>query len=231
MSERAVTYLDIKDVDQEALQADYEPGTLSLRELSAKFGMDPKKGHVQITRLAKRKGWTQDLGPKIHAKAEAKLRRATVPAEKVPAQKGQAAPRIADAVVIEANAEALLSVRLRHRTDICRGLGLSMKLMSELELQTDNLELLQQLGELLRREDDNGNDKLNDLYQKIISTPGRIKSMKDLADTMKSLIGLEREAWSIGAVNEKPAGPEDMPEDELNAQLGAMLAEVVKRAG
>ena len=45
--------------------------------------------------------------------------------------------------------------------------------------------------------DDKGQDKLNDLYHKIISMPQRVKSMKDLSDTLKTLIGLEREAYSI----------------------------------
>ena len=35
------------------------------------------------------------------------------------------------------------------------------------------------------------------LYHKIISLPSRVKSMKDLSDSLKTLIGLEREAYSI----------------------------------
>lgn len=186
-----VKYLDIKEIDQEALQADYEAGTLSLRELSAKHGMDPKKGHVQIKRLADRQGWTQDLGAKIQAKAEAKLRRTALTKEQ------QAAPRIADAVVIEANAEAIMLVRSRHRRDIARGIDLSLKLMSELEHHTDNMELLDQLGTLMFNPDDKGKDKLNEIYHAVISLPERIKSSKALSETIKNYIALEREAYNI----------------------------------
>lgn len=192
-----VKYLDIKEVDQEALQADYEAGTLSLRELSAKHGMDPKKGHVQITRLSKREGWTQDLNAKIQARAEAKLRKTLVPADKVPPAKGKAAPRIADAVVIEANAEAIMLVRSRHRRDIARGLGLSLKLMDELEHHTDNMELLEQLGTLMFKPDDKGKDRLNEIYHAVISLPERVKSSKALSETLKNYIALEREAYNI----------------------------------
>ncbi|EOK2809978.1 hypothetical protein ACJY85_000562, partial [Escherichia coli] len=56
---------------------------------------------------------------------------------------------------------------------------------------------LEKLGELMFDPDDKGQDKLNDLYHKIISLPSRVKSMKDLSDSLKTLIGLEREAYSI----------------------------------
>lgn len=223
-------FLDIKDVDREALQADYEAGTLSLRELSAKHGLDPKKGHVQIKRLADREGWTQDLNVKIQARAEAKLRKTLVPADKVPPAKGKAAPRIADAVVIEANAEAIMLVRSRHRRDIARGLGLSVKLMEELEHHTDNMALLEQLGTAMFDPDDKGKDKLNEIYHAVISLPERIKSSKALSETLKNYVALEREAYSIGLKDEKPSGFEELPDDELNSQLGALLARASARS-
>lgn len=183
--------LDIKDVDQEALQKDYEAGILSLRELSSKFGLDPKKGHVQIKRLAVRFGWVQDLNAKIQAKAEAKLRKTVLPKEQ------QKAARIADATIIEANAEVIMLVRSRHRSDISRAMGLTSKLMDELEQHTDNRELLDQLGALMYSPDKNGKDRLNEIYQAVISLPERIKSGKALSETLKNLIGLEREAYNI----------------------------------
>ncbi|MDI5448940.1 hypothetical protein MJL27_27140, partial [Salmonella enterica subsp. enterica serovar Anatum] len=42
--------------------------------------------------------------------------------------------------------------------------------------------------------DDKGRDRLNETYQKVISLPSRVKSLKDLSDSLKTLIGLEREA-------------------------------------
>jgi hypothetical protein len=186
-----VIYVDIKNVDQEALQAEYEVGTLSLRELSAKFGMDPKKGHVYIKRLADRKGWTKDLKAQIQAKAESKLQRQALPKE------AQAAPKIADASLIEANAEAVFQVRHRHRRDIARGMGLTMRLLEELEHHTDNRELLEQLGDLMAKPDDKGKDKLGEIYQAVISLPERTKTVKALSETLKNLVGMEREAYNI----------------------------------
>jgi len=193
-------YIDIKDVDKEALQAQFEAGTLSLRELSKQFGMDPKKGHVQIKRLADREGWTQDLSAKIQAKAEQKLAKQALTKEQ------QQAPRIADRLIIEANAEAIVQVRMRHRTDISKGMALTLKLMDELEHHTDNQELLEQLGHLMYQPDKNGKDRLNEIYQAVISLPERLKSNKALSETMKNYIALEREAYGIKEAEQKDLG-------------------------
>lgn len=78
-------------------------------------------------------------------------------------------------------------------------------MLDELEHQTINREEYESLGILLRSEDERGIDKLNDLYMKAMSTPSRIVSMQKLADTMKTLIGLEREAFGIDKeVEQKP---------------------------
>jgi hypothetical protein len=41
-------------------------------------------------------------------------------------------------------------------------------------------------------------DRLNDLYKKVISTPGRVDTAKKLIESMKTVIGMEREAYNIG---------------------------------
>ena len=196
-----VAYVDIKNVDKEALQKEYEPGILSLRELSRKFGLDPKKGHVQIKRLADKEGWTQNLGAKIQAKAEAKLAKQALPVEK------REAPRIADKLIIEANAEAIMQVRMRHRTDISKGMALTLKLMEELEHHTDNLELLEQLGTIMFSPDPKtGKDRLNEIYHAVISLPERLKSNKALSETIKNYIALEREAYGIKEAEQRDLG-------------------------
>ena len=88
-----------------------------------------------------------------------------------------------------------------------------MKLLGELEASTDNIELFEQLGELMRSEDDKGQDRLNDLYQKVISMGGRTKTMKDLADSLKTLVGLERQAYGLDA---EIKSPDDDPTKERN---------------
>jgi hypothetical protein len=113
-------------------------------------------------------------------------------------------------VIVEANAEVIANIRLSHRRDISRSRSLVIDLLAELEHETGKLDLFEELGDLLRNEDDKGRDKLNDLYKKVISSASRVSSMKALAETMKTLIGLEREAYGINdsgiAPTESPSG-------------------------
>ena len=59
--------------------------------------------------------------------------------------------------------------------------------------------LLAELGDLLRAEDDKGQDKLNDLYRRIISLPDRARTMKSLADSLRVMIDLQRQALGMDA--------------------------------
>ena len=183
--------------DWEKIEADYRAGILSLREIAEAH---PGTNHVAIARKAKREGWSRDLAAKIRAKADALVTERTVTAD-VTAER-----RVSERDIIDANAQAIVSVRLSHRRDIQRSRSITMRLLEELELQSgrENAELLEQLGELMRREDDRGQDKLNDLYQKIISLPGRAKTMKDLGESLRVLVTLERQAFGLDDKDQKP---------------------------
>jgi len=185
-------------VDWERIEIYYRAGILSLREIAE---MHPNTNHVAIARKAKREDWPRDLAAKIKAKAEDLVTRQavtpTVTAESTVTEKQ----------VIDANAGAIVQVRLSHRKDIGRSRTLAMRLLEELEAQTAQVPELTQLGELMRNPDDKGMDKLNELYQKIISLPGRTKTMKDLGETLKTLIGLERQAFGLDTAPPANADP------------------------
>lgn len=201
--------------DWEAIRIDFEAGVLSLREIAKKH--DNAVSHVQIKRRADKEGWTRDLKAKIDHKAEELVRREAVREEQ------RAAARVNEGVVVEANARAIADVRLSHRRDIATARTLSMQLLARLQGETDNMPALEELADLMRREDDRGRDRLNDIYRAVISTPGQIKAMKDLAATMESLVTMEREAYGIGTGTDKPKGYEDLSDDELNTKLNAYL--------
>ncbi|EEK8830285.1 hypothetical protein G9609_004406, partial [Salmonella enterica] len=107
---------------------------------------------------------------------------------------------LTERVLIEATAEVIASVRMEHRGDIRRARELTNTLFDELGAQCADVGALEQLGDIMFAPDDKGRDRLNETYQKVISLPSRVKSLKDLSDSLKTLIGLEREAWSIGTV-------------------------------
>lgn len=176
-----------KQVDWESVERDYSAGLLTLREIADKYGTT--EGGVRYK--AKQKNWIRDLSKKIEQQVENKLRKEELRSEL------RKENEITEREVVEANAQVIVNIKLSHRKDIARGRGLVIKLFDELEACTDNKELFDELGELLRSEDKNGQDKLNDLYHKIISMPQRIDSVKKLSESLRILIDKERQAFGI----------------------------------
>lgn len=173
--------------DWEAIESAYRAGVLSLREIASQHGISD----TAIRKRAKKEEWTRDLAAKVKAKADELVRKREVRA------RVRSENQISERELVEATAEAIANVRMEHRGDIKRARELANLLFSELSAECTDVEALHKLGELMLNPDDKGQDKLNDLYHKIISMPQRVKSMKDLSDTLKTLIGLEREAYSI----------------------------------
>lgn len=173
--------------DWEAIERDYRAGLLSIREIAGRHGCT----HTAIGKRAKAEGWVRDLKAKIRAKADALVSTREVSSE-VSSKSAETERQI-----IEANAEAIVNVRMAHRADIRRSRGLTNKLLEELEQLTDHRDLAESLGEMMRSPDAFGNDRLNDLYHKIIALPNRTKIMRELAETLKTLITLERQAYNL----------------------------------
>lgn len=174
-------------IDWELIERDYRAGVLSVREIAASQGIT----HGAINKRAKRDGWLRDLKAKIQAKADALVSKrevsTLVSAERVATEK----------TIVDGNAQRIADVRMEHRGDILRMRRLVLAMLTELEIETDSPDLFEELGELLRSEDDKGQDKRNDIYRKVIGSAGRIDSMKKLAETLRVLVTLEREAYGI----------------------------------
>ena len=178
-----------KQVDWEGVERDYSAGLLSLRELADKHGT--KESSIRYK--ANQKDWSRDLSKKIEQKTNEKLRKTELRTEL------RSEKAISEKEIIEVNAQAIVNIKLAHRGDIRKSKNIVNALFDELELTTDNRELFEQLGELLRQESESGQDKLNDIYKKCISMPQRIDGVKKLTDALKTMIGLEREAYDITA--------------------------------
>lgn len=194
-----------RTIDWEGVEIDYRSGILTLREIAEKFGLS----HVAVAKKAKRDGWVRDLSAKIRAKAEALVNNGEVNSRVTSVN------QIRENEIVDANAKAVADIRLSHRKDIGRAKILMLKLLEELESQTSDRELYENLGEMMRRENANGIDKLNDLYQKVVGSPQRIDSMKKLAETLRYLIALERQAFNI---------PDDPAKVELTGANGQPIS-------
>jgi hypothetical protein len=176
-----------KQVDWESVKRDYSAGLLSLREIAAKY--DTKESSIRYK--ANQNDWSRDLSKKIEQKTNEKVRKIELRTEL------RSEKAISEKEIIEASAQAIVNVKLEHRGDIRKSKRIVNSLFDELEITTDNRELFEQLGEILRNESDSGQDKLNDIYKKVISMPQRIDGVKKLTDALKTMIGLEREAYDI----------------------------------
>lgn len=207
-----------KIADWERIEFDYRAGIMSLREIAAAHGIT----EGAIRKRAKRDGWERDLGAKIQAKAESLVRKEAVRSE----VRSSGAYQTTEKEIVEANASMQANALLDHRKDIKRHRTLAISLLAEIEAQTVNPELFERLGEILKSPDDKGMDRFNELYRKVIATPSRIDSMKKLSDTLKTLIGLEREA--LGLDSAKPQTPGDALDNLLTALDGRTASLIPK---
>lgn len=201
-------------VDWEGVERDYSANLLSLREIGKRYGVS----EGAIRKRAKRDGWTRDLAIRIQSKADDLVRKDAVRSE-VRSQNA-----VSERDIVNANAEAVSQIRLGHRSDISRARRLVGSFLSELEQTTDGGDMLEQLGLLMRREDKNGVDKLNDLYHKVIGLSGRVTNLKALSETLKNLVALERQAWGLDEPVKPPDDPSVLSDDELDAKISARIA-------
>lgn len=176
--------------DWEAIERAYRAGLLSVREIAASCGVS----HTAIQKRAKANGWERDLKAKIKAKADSLVAKREVATQV--ASKSVETER----EIIEVNAEVIANIRMAHRGDISRGRRLTNKLLDELEALTDEQGTIKELIAQLKSADHDDGDAMADvllLANKMGALPSRTKTMKELAETLKTLVALERQAYDL----------------------------------
>jgi hypothetical protein len=193
----------MKKPDWEAIESAYRAGLLSIREIASQHGIT----HGAINKRAKRDGWERDLSSKIKNKADSLVSKKEVSTQVSSENK------LNERILIETNAEVIANIRMEHRGDIRKARNITNALFEELGAECADIEAFKKLGELLANPDQNGRDKLNEVYMSVISMPERVKSMKALSETLKNLITLERQAYNI----------DDTPKDNSVGQLSDLM--------
>ncbi|WEJ02202.1 hypothetical protein [Proteus mirabilis] len=197
-----------KRPDWEAIESAYRAGVMSIREIASQYEIT----HQAISKRAKKEGWERDLKAKVKARAENLVAKREV-ASLVATEKA-----ISERQLIEANAEVIANVRMEHRGDTRRARELTNNLFDELSAECADVPALRKLGELMFSPDDNGRDKLNEIYHSIISLPERVKSAKSLSETFKNLVGLERQAYGL----------DDVQPNKTASQLSELMDDLSK---
>ena len=185
-------------------QSQYELGKLPPAAVAREIGVSVGR----LTGQAQRAGWVKD--PLAAARVAAENRAILTAQAEV--ERGR---------IERITAQMQSKVLVSHRQDIKQARLLAQSLLTELSAVTVNIELFDDLGEALRSEDDRGRDKLNDIYQRVISLPQRSQTLSSLAQTLKVLILLERQAFGIEGLLEDPEATR--PSHEVTKGLDAIM--------
>lgn len=203
-----------KKIDYERIEPAWRAGIKSPAQLAAEYTEDTgvSVSHAAIIKHFKKLGVPRNLAAKVKAKADSMVMHAMVTG-KVSLETTKA-----DAQIINDSAGIVAAVRIGHRTDIARCRRLANKLLEELEDLTDNRHLFEELGEILHNPEDT---RLSEAYHKVIALPSRTKTLKELGETLKNLITLERQAYDVGA--EQPNDDRSkLTEEELDRRIAKL---------
>ncbi|MBW5826544.1 hypothetical protein H0I68_15995 [Yersinia kristensenii] len=207
-----------KPADWEAIESAYRAGLMSLREIASQHNIS--EGAVR--KRAKRDDWSRDLSAKIKERAEDLVRKEEV------RKQVRTETTLTERVLIEASAEVIANVRMEHRGDIRRARDITNALFDELGAECADIESLRKLGELMLDPDENGRDRLNEVYQSVIALPERVKAVKALSDAMKNLISLERQAYNLDEVAKDPDDP--LKKDRNTTDIARRLAFILTQS-
>lgn len=182
MAEVATVEPDWTDIEKA-----YRVGRDPLRTIAQRNGIS----EGAIRKRARRDGWERDLAGKISAKAEVLVRKSEV------RKQVRKDAYLSEKREIEVAATIQAEKIIAHRLELSQWRDIEMQLMTELVATSGNIELMSQIGELMASPDEAGIDKLNELYRKAISLPGRVDSLKKLAEVREKRINLERRVFNI----------------------------------
>lgn len=183
-------------IDWEAVEVAYRAGARSLRDIAAEYGC----AESAIRKRAGKEDWSRDIAAKVKQKADELVRKAEVRTEV------RTESAISEREQIQASASMIADKVLNQREDIRRSRATVQRLWALVDAELDHPEELAHLGKLMACPDENGQDKLNDLYHAAIGLPQQIKNAKLLADAIKVMIDLERRVLRI---DDQPADASD----------------------
>jgi len=194
--------------DWKKIELDYRAGIKSLRQIAGEHGI---KSETSIRKRAAKYGWQRDLNQTINDVADDIVRKDTVRkqvrSKSVHSDESRTTYDdrqdfdISEEETIEENARAIAQVRIAHRKDIARSRNLFAKLIEEVEELT-NKDLQQNLQQMLDQLLDEGCIEFFDAMaiQKTLSLNNRIGQLKQLTDSLKTVVALERQAYNMDNV-------------------------------
>jgi len=174
--------------DWEAIERDFRTGKFSVRELEAKHGA----GYSDISKRAKRDGWTKDLAAAVRQATSAAL------IQEITTQATTGAQQTTTDVVLAA-AEVHKQVVLGHRSDLGRLKQQAARLLDELVMTKDHESTLEEAADVLGKNSDDpkADNKLRAALDRAMSLPSRVKAFKDVTDAVDKIHSGERRAFGL----------------------------------
>ena len=182
-------------IDWAAIEMKYRTSGLSLRTIGAEYGVT----EGAIRKRAKNESWARDLREKVRAATDSLLLRKTSTQDVRTEQQA-----------IKVEAEIQSNIVLGHRRGLVRLKTIRDKLLDHLEASVDFLPDMPAIVESLRKEDDKGQDKRNDLLYKTLDRPQIVDDFKKLVDVDEKIRKGEREAFGIGDGDSDKSSVDDL---------------------
>ncbi len=178
-------------IDWEAVERDYRTGSFTLKELEAKHGA----GFADISRHAKKEGWTKDLRKVVRQATSAAIIAESVKA----AQSGLQTTNDANTNVVVAMAEANKEVILGHRRELIDARQVAHSLLAELSEAGLLLEHKALFALILAGESAEPVDiaQAQASISKALGIGNRVQALKSLADAMTKIQAAERVAFGL----------------------------------
>lgn len=207
-------------IDWPAIERHYRANQLSLNEIAKQYEVTRQA----ISKRAENEGWVRDLAEKIEQETKSKVMVAIAKREIA----GNLPPgiKLAERQLQAINSDVGATIDLQGRDDVARALGVQRSLLQELEQLTrpEFAERLEWLGKVM---DESGptpsggwkTDKINELYQYVISLGGRIKMAKELGAAHGVYLPLQRKMFKLDE------GKSQAPFEDLLARLGSAQQE------
>lgn len=192
-------------VDWEAVEREYRAGQLSVSEIGRQLGVS----HTAINKRAKKEGWTRDLSAKVRKEVSARL-----VSDEVSATNAREA--------VELAATRGVTLVRQHQKSLGRAHGIAEKLMAELERGTDNVDEIE--DEIATATEDDQNSNRRNAMLKAVSLPSRASTLRELSQTLKNLIPLERQAFNLDARSDDEPSDTDTAFGALAKALDVVAA-------
>jgi hypothetical protein len=191
--------------DWEAVERDYRADQISLRAIGAKHGVSD----TAIRKRAKAEGWKRVLGAKVREAVREELVRADG------SQEGSQAERVrTDREIVEESAKVGVEIVRQHRGHLARLTRIAGGLADELEAMSVHRH---EIEALIEAETEGEKDpKRRAALMKVVSLHDRSQTARELSQTLKNLIPLERQAFNL----------DEQPEDLTETPLARLLREL-----